>query len=72
MIEQYTKYFIYDNKRFMSVKPSSDGRYPSAYYEHVKQYDSLVDIDNKIILFRDNGTLESLEEVQNIQITKCL
>ena len=66
MIEQYTKYFIYDNKTFMAVKPSKDGIYPTGYYQHVKQYDSLVDIDNKIILFRDHGTLESLEEVQNV------
>lgn len=61
MIEQYTKYFIYDNKRFMAVKPSNDGIYPSSYYTHVKQYNSLVDVDNKIILFLDDVSLEGVQ-----------
>lgn len=65
MIEQYTKYFIYDNKRFMAVKPSKDGIYPSSYYTHVKQYNSLVDVDNRIILFLDDISIEALEGVQN-------
>ena len=65
MIEQYTKYFIYDNKRFMAVKPSKDGIYPTSYYTHVKQYNSLVDVDNKIILFLDDVSMEALEGVQN-------
>lgn len=61
MIEDYTKYFIYDNNRFMAVKPSNGGIYPSAYYSHVKQYDSLVDFDNKIILFKDKKNMDILE-----------
>lgn len=61
MIEQYTKYFIYDNKKFMAVKPSKDGIYPSSYYTHVKQYNSLVDVDNKIILFLDDVSLEGVQ-----------
>lgn len=61
MIEQYTKYFIYDNKRFMAVKPSKDGIYPSSYYTHVKQYNSLVDVDNRIILFLDDISLEGVQ-----------
>lgn len=65
MIEQYTKYFIYDNKKFMAVKPSKDGIYPSSYYTHVKQYNSLVDVDNKIILFLDDVSMEALKGLQN-------
>ena len=61
MIEDNTKYFIYDNDRFMAVKPSYGGIYPSAYYSHVKQYDSLVDFDNKIILFKDKKNMDILE-----------
>lgn len=49
MIEEFTKYFIYKNNRFMSVKPCKS--VPSGYSEHVKKnYDLTVDTENKIVL----------------------
>src|SRR5699024_10375985 len=42
MIEEYTKYFVYKDNTYMSVKPSENG-YPSVYYEHIKQYNYKVD-----------------------------
>ena len=62
IIEEYTKYFIYKDNTFMSVKPSENG-YPSGYYEHVKQYNYKVDHINKIILFTDS----EVEEVEPIK-----
>lgn len=61
MIEEYTKYFIYKNNTFMSVKPGKD--YPSGYYEHVRKYNYKVDHVNKIILFTD----KEIEEVKPIK-----
>lgn len=61
MIEEYTKYFIYKNNTFMSVKPGKD--YPSGYYEHVRSYNYKVDHVNKIILFTD----KEIEEVEPIK-----
>lgn len=62
MIEEYTKYFIYKDNTFMSVKPSEAG-YTSGYYEHVRKYNYKVDHVNKIILFTDKET----EEVKPIK-----
>lgn len=62
MIEEYTKYFIYKDDTFMSVKPSEAG-YTSGYYEHVRKYNYKVDHVNKIILFTDKET----EEVKPIK-----
>ena len=62
MIEEYTKYFVYKDNTFMSVKPSENG-YPSGYYEHIKQYNYKVDHINKIILFTDS----EVEEVEPIK-----
>lgn len=66
MIEQYAKYFIHKNKRFMAVKPSKHGVYPSDYYEHVKKYNSFVDVDNKIILFLEDVSKDALYEMDNV------
>ena len=73
MIEEYTKYFVYKDNTFMSVKPSEDG-YPSGYYEHVKQYNYKVDHINKIILFTDSEVEEEpkkeiKEEFYNVDTT---
>ena len=67
MIEEYTKYFVYKDNTFMSVKPSENG-YPSGYYEHVKQYNYKIDHINKIILFTDTEVQqeEIKEEFYNI------
>ena len=62
MIEEYTKYFIYKDNTFMSVKPSEAG-YTSGYYEHVRKYNYKVDHVNKIILFTD----KEIEEVKPIK-----
>ena len=61
MIEEYTKYFIYKDNTFMSVKPGKD--YPSGYYDHVKKYDYKIDHVNKVILFTD----KEIEEVKPIK-----
>ena len=44
MIEEYTKYFIYKDNTFMSVKPGKD--YPSGYYDHVRKYNYKVYLVN--------------------------
>lgn len=62
MIEEYTKYFIYKDNTFMSVKPGKD--YPSGYYDHVRKYDYKVDHINKIILFTDKE-IEEIEQIKN-------
>lgn len=62
MIEEYTKYFIYKDNTFMSVKPGKD--YPSGYYDHVRKYDYKVDHINKIILFT-NKEIEEIEQIKN-------
>ena len=62
MIEEYTKYFVYKDNTFMSVKPSENG-YPSGYYEHIKQYNYKVDHINKIILFTDKE-IEAIEPIK--------
>ena len=61
MIEEYTKYFIYKDNTFMSVKPGKD--YPSGYYDHVRKYDYKIDHVNKVILFTD----KEIEEVKPIK-----
>lgn len=61
MIDEYTKYFIYKDNTFMSVKPGKD--YPSGYYDHVRSYNYKVDHVNKIILFTD----KEIEEVEPIK-----
>ena len=61
MIDEYTKYFIYKDNTFMSVKPGKD--YPSGYYNHVRSYNYKVDHVNKIILFTD----KEIEEVEPIK-----
>ena len=61
IIEEYTKYFVYKDNTFMSVKPSESG-YPSGYYDHIKQYNYRVDHINKIILFTDSEVGEVQEE----------
>ncbi|MGL4802005.1 MAG: hypothetical protein ACRC18_07040 [Cetobacterium sp.] len=53
MIEEYTKYFVYNDNTFMSVPPAKDGSYPGGYYEHVRNYNYKIDIVNKVILFTD-------------------
>lgn len=53
MITEYTKYFVYKDNTFMSVKPSNIS-YVGGYYEHVKKYNYKVDHANKIILFTDS------------------
>jgi hypothetical protein len=54
MIEEYTKFFIRNNKEFIAVKPANKP-YPilMAYYKHIKQYGALVDVKNKIILLKE-------------------
>ena len=64
MIEEYTKYFIYKDNTFMSVKPGKD--YPSGYYDHVRKYDYKIDHVNKIILFTD----KEIEEVEPAEETE--
>lgn len=59
--DEYTKYFIYKDNTFMSVKPGKD--YPSGYYNHVRSYNYKVDHVNKIILFTD----KEIEEVEPIK-----
>jgi hypothetical protein len=53
MIEEYTKFFIRNNKEFIAVKPANKP-YPilMAYYKHIKQYGAFVDTENKIILLK--------------------
>ena len=62
MIEEYTKYFIYKNNTFMSVKPGKN--YPSGYYDHVRKYDYKIDHVNKVILFTDKE-IEEVELIKN-------
>lgn len=62
MIEEYTKYFIYKDNTFMSVKPGKD--YPSGYYDHVRKYDYKIDHVNKVILFIDKE-IEEIEQIKN-------
>ena len=61
MIEEYTKYFIYKDNTFMSVKPGKD--YPSGYFDHVRKYNYKVDHVSKVILFTD----KEIEEVEPIK-----
>ena len=61
MIEEYTKYFVYKNNTFMSVKPGKN--YPSGYYDHVRKYNYKIDHANKIILFTD----KEVEELKPIK-----
>ena len=61
MIDKYTKYFVYKDNTFMSVKPGKD--YPSGYYNHVRKYNYKVDHINKVILFTD----KEIEEVEPIK-----
>ena len=61
MIEEYTKYFVYKDNKFMSVKPGKN--YPSSYYDHVRKYNYKVDHVNKVILFTD----KEIEEVEPIK-----
>lgn len=61
MIDEYTKYFVYKDNTFMSVKPGKD--YPSGYYDHVRKYNYKIDHVNKVILFTD----KEIEEVKPIK-----
>lgn len=49
-IEEYTKFFIHKNDKYiMTVSPMKNS-YPSGYYEHCKSYKILVDYNNKCLL----------------------
>lgn len=48
-IEEYTKFFIYNNL-IITVKPMNINKdYPSGYYEHCRTFSIYVDHDNKCL-----------------------
>lgn len=53
-IEEYTKFFIHSNNKYiMTVSPMKKS-YPGAYYEHCKSYRILVDYNNKCLLLTNS------------------
>lgn len=53
-IEEYTKFFLHRNDKYIMTVAPMKKNYTSAYYEHCKSYKILVDHENRCLLLQDN------------------